>query len=455
MKYILLFTFLYSNISFGFDVNNLAGTYYFGKDVEIEDVGEIYVSPNSEHTVLLYIHTNNRAPSYSSLFLFTEIEIKNNIGYYVNEEGKCKIGFEFFDDKIKILECDSYCSPTNLNNKVFNNLNKITPTSFIMGDGTAVEMNKTVDNFSMNYYKNQNYSIYDFTGIWHYKQGAESMNISVNEMTNEIVIQYHSFTDGFEDRIFQNCELKGGKIIGDFWGSQKNVKIELSHGNILLTVDPLHEFAPIIKQVFLKSPHNNDIIKKQHPLYVINPLISTLTPAELFVSKLYSVEKLEKNILTVKVAEQNKAGQSKLFVDEELYKKMGLHLTIKPFPKKDNPKSSDIELTHYITGTVNLSQEYYTIVIDFQYDNFYETYLVNFDLKGKYIDNLLIGSGDYVESFNYKASEFTKYEIFVNSYTTSDTNSVKLSYDLYESERYILSDTGEFNNQNYDKNTGN
>ena len=103
----------------------------------------------------------------------------------------------------------------------------------------------------------------------------------------------------------------------------------------------------------------------------------------------------------------------------------------------------------FITGTVDLSPNYFSIVIEAQNDFEYHRFLVNYSNKGNYLDNILIGYNDYVESFSPIKTVFSAGEVFVNHYSYSDRFGDR--YLLVESERYILDVNGRFLESNYAK----
>ncbi|RYM34760.1 hypothetical protein ERX46_05140 [Brumimicrobium glaciale] len=349
-------------------------------------------------------------------------------------------------------------------------------------------------------------TIYDFIGIWQYGQNAETLNISKNPKTDSVFIQYNSYSDGYEDRFIENVRFDKGEIIGDYYGAKSNVIIVIEEGDLLFTIDPFHEFSPIKEQKFKKSGkyifkynastsqeflfdqptlnskktdslppgdrflilnepisdlfyenqyyvsryHKNEI--KNDNLYLLKSKLSNTKPlfpkniqlkgypnlnkSEIFVSKLYTTGELNENTIVLPLhAEQNKKGQKKLRIDDEAYAKLYLVNICKKF--------TDV----FITGTVDLSENIYSIVVDFQYDNSYETYLVNYDLKGNYVDHILIGQGDYVESFSRVNTVFTPEEMFINKEIVdfdeinSDMNN--FIYKTYSSKRYVINEKGQ------------
>jgi hypothetical protein len=97
-------------------------------------------------------------------------------------------------------------------------------------------------------------TLWDFFGIWHYGEKSESLNIAKDLSSKKITIVYNSKSDGYQDRFFDNCHFKNGVIYGDFWGGKENVKIEIDQEKLLLTINPFHQFTPIVKQHFKRYP---------------------------------------------------------------------------------------------------------------------------------------------------------------------------------------------------------
>lgn len=504
MKNIIFLLFLIPITFFSQEKLSIGGTYRFGNDIEKESIGEILVVPKADNHAVIYISTSKQAPSYSTFYLLTDVEVIGNKAFYQPKTSKRKLEFEFFKDKI--ITTDPYSitiSHISLDKTSFIKVNDTIPTYFWRGDGQNIALKKTVDDFKKNYYSNT--SIWEFIGVWQYGQGLEALNISKGIASDSVFIQYNSSSDGFEDRFIENCVFKKGKIFGDYYGGKENVILEIEEDNLLLTIDPFHDFQPIKKQLFKKHPQSiykycsqkeNTYVQNTHkkvdslplgyrvlvkpeleynnhyiPLFYNNrftmegsyilqnqlsdikplfiskdvdiKLFNTLNESERFVKQIYTPEKLKENIKVVGVPEQNSVGQKKLFVDEVTYTKLGLERIGNHYTEV------------FITGTVDLSKKHRSIVVDFQSENEYYTYLVNYDLKGDYIDHILIGRDDYVESFTPIKSIFTSGEIYVNAQIDNlvvDGNvKGKSFYHTFETKRYILNKRGQFIASNYSK----
>ncbi|MDC3388292.1 hypothetical protein OAX11_02150 [Flavobacteriaceae bacterium] len=345
---------------------------------------------------------------------------------------------------------------------------------------------------------NKKIDLWDFMGIWKYSE-SESLNISKDPKYSKITIQYNAKSDGFEDRFFDKCEFQNGVIYADFRGGERNVKIEIKEGNLVLTISPFHQFKPIIKQTFKRyhsyvlkySISKNDTFildgekKEKHipagkrislkhkevtpghlsvhcykglfynyklpidkykkietnKLHDIKPIFisedsNNLNKSEQWIKKMYNSQQLEENTFIVKYTEQNIKGQKKIHVNKSLFSKLNLQL-IRNIPYYDI----------YITGTVDLSPNFKSIVIDFQSENEYTTCLVNYSKQGKYIDHIVIGYNDYVHGAIPKSAFFGSQEIFVDSKKYTDNS----GYRTYNLKRYIINKSGEFIASNYGK----
>lgn len=336
-------------------------------------------------------------------------------------------------------------------------------------------------------------TIWDYMGIWQFSQGRESLNISKPGILNDLTIQYNSYSDGFEDRGFQNCKFIDGKIIADYYGGKNNVIITKKDKTLYLTIKPFHQFQPIINQPFafvqktllkyvttkestqinntsskwlvpgeliLVAPNNTnklvDIISSTEgqisltklnsikPLFISKHVnqkgIQRFNTSEQFIKKLY--DSLNKNVFDF----INK--DNSLMISKTVYEKLQL-FKIAPYPNKYAQKHHKMPSSlKTVMGTVDLDPNFHSIVVKYQYENEYNTYLVNYDLSGEFKGMLKIASGDYVESFTITEPEFTTNGIFVNSYAMDDSNN-KMVYKLHKSERYILANEGYFLNVNH------
>ncbi|WP_432670120.1 hypothetical protein [Flavobacterium sp. SM2513] len=265
---------------------------------------------------------------------------------------------------------------------------------------------------------------------------------------------------------------------------------------MLLTINPFHEFTPLKKQLFKRStpliykystetnsstgclpagsrflvaatvvnnipiPEKSSNQFSEIPSFLKNSKYCTPTKmsdakplfiaenraendlikcndSERFIKQLYTIEKLKVHTTLVEVAEQNTVGQKKLLIDKEVYAKLSL--------QKINQYYTQL----YITGTVDLTAEFYSITVDFQSEDEYFTYLINYDKQGNYADHLLIGRSDYVESFTPILPIFAPGEVYVNATIWVDTNVETSGYRTYDSKRYVINAKGQFVAMNY------
>ena len=67
----------------------------------------------------------------------------------------------------------------------------------------------------------------------------------------------------------ENCVFENGKIYADYYGARRNFIVELKNNELLLTINPFHEFRPIFQQPFQRSlkyvfkytiPDNNALV---------------------------------------------------------------------------------------------------------------------------------------------------------------------------------------------------
>jgi len=518
MKNIILLILLIPVNLYSQEKLSISGTYQIGKDIDKENVGEILVVEKPDNQAMIYITTSLKAPSYNTFTLLTKIGLIDNKGYYQTKEDKGTLGFVFTKNSVQIIDSNGIASQhLPINGVKFKKVDNESPEYYINGAGERLEFNETAFNYEINYYTGK--KLWDFIGIWNFSQNKESLNISKNISNEEIKIQFNSWTDGYEDRFFENCKFIDGKIIGDYYGGKKNVILELEDDKLLLTIDPFHEFTPTKKQVFKKSEefifkynvsnsnsyllnkpninapkidsiplgdrilvinenfnksffknkfyvprfHKNLIenknlylsdnnLRNTKPLFLESMQIKGLTKfntSELFVQRLYTSEKLKSNIVIVPLSgnEQNHQGQQKLLVDEVAYIQLGLNVIGK--------KYNENNLKIYITGTVDLSKEFYSLVIDYQYNDEFYTYLLNYNLNGKYLDHLLIGRDDYVESMNPLVSNFAPGEIYTKkSIQILDEEQSDIGsgyYQTYEQERFTINQAGQFIVSNYSK----
>ena len=102
------------------------------------------------------------------------------------------------------------------------------------------------------------------------------------------------------------------------------------------------------------------------------------------------------------------------------------------------------DLVYTLNGTMNLSPNYNSIIIGFDYYNDYVECLVNYTKEGELIDFITISEGDNVESFEYTTSSYTKNHILINRYRYSDSNLDGSYYVLINEKPVFITKTGLF-----------
>lgn len=376
---------------------------------------------------------------------------------------------------------------------------------FLIADDTQIN---GVNSFNQNL---NEISKWDFIGLWNYADNRESLNISTSGKSDSVRIVWNSWTDGYRDLILENCVFENGKIYTDYYGAKRNFIVELKNDQLLLTINPFHEFTPIIKQPFQRSlkyvfkyinPSKNAIIqdvqksvtdslpsgdrlvvnfddhsasyystlyyknrfnrisstqKKNWFIPVkytsnIKPLFASrevqlkffesLNKSEKFLIDTLGKDKIKQSTEIERMKEQNVIGQQKIKVDEEIFKK----LSFNNYRFGWNGKYFS---NFFIIGTVDLSPNYFSIVIESQDESEYHRFLVNYNNKGNYLDNILIGKNDYIESFCPIETVFSAGEVFVNQYKFSSRYGNR--YRLAQTDRYILDINGRFLKSNYTK----
>ncbi len=82
------------------------GTYSYGKDIEKERIGNIFIYPETDSTILFYIDLNRGAPSYNMGSHYGRVVIKNGMGIFYTknqyENGACQWSFEFSNKSLTI-----------------------------------------------------------------------------------------------------------------------------------------------------------------------------------------------------------------------------------------------------------------------------------------------------------------------------------------------------------------
>ena len=112
---------LFSVISFGqtktnkFLTSKYTGTYAYGRDIEKERIGTIFIFPETDTTILFYIDLNRGAPSYNMGSLYGRVKIVSNKGTFStsfdSSNKGCKWTFLFSKNNLTIKTVDEqdYC----------------------------------------------------------------------------------------------------------------------------------------------------------------------------------------------------------------------------------------------------------------------------------------------------------------------------------------------------------
>jgi hypothetical protein len=152
---------------------NLSGTYAFGKDIEVTDVGEVLIVQKTPDSLLIYISVSKAAPSYSTTTLLTKLFIKNNTSCYNSEEStECALVFNFEEDKIKIIQnSPNFTFGAAHLNRTFFKKDNSEPKYFYLGNGEKVQLTEDAPDFSENLHKQKGVfdwgvGLCDYTGFF-------------------------------------------------------------------------------------------------------------------------------------------------------------------------------------------------------------------------------------------------------------------------------------------------
>ena len=334
--------------------------------------------------------------------------------------------------------------------------------------------------------------ISDFVGEWSFGEAEELINISYEG--SEITVQYKSIADGFEERYFDDCSIHDGLVLGNFWGGVENVNIEFDRkkNQLLLTINPFHNFSPIIRQEFVQlSPNRLKYVSTDNALnvrslpsmdaevidqieggdkveiistdpkwyklgndeyccvgkfakikyfnsqseilegYVFNYYLSDFKPlfiaeipgkSEVFLLDQINLEKLNFDSIELHNSPfSNYEEHIKHYrINKGLFERLQLG-RIGPFFDDGSSNSSEYyELRYSLNGTVDISSNFYSIIVGYDYRDVFVAYLINYDLNGRFIDFIEVQSGDTVESFTYESEEYAKDQVIISYYLLSD-----------------------------------
>lgn len=363
-------------------------------------------------------------------------------------------------------------------------------------------------------------SISKFIGLWTFNQGEEFLNISLG--AEGVVVEFRAQSDGFEQRFFDECQIRNGAIRGNFLGGVENVTIEFDElrNELLLSISPFHTFSPIVNQKFESVSPN--LLKYVNSKTALNVRSAPSLDAKVIdqVGSGMRVEVLSTDTITYKIGSEDyccfgqfskihfgnlkdeitggyvfnyylsdnksiflsaKLNSSEQFIldvlnqanlnpdslkltytsfysIEEYLNPMGINKDvfellqlgrIGPYFEEAKVKVPDeefYELQYSVNGTVDLSPNFYSIVVGYDYYNEYEAYLINYDLNGKLIDYIQVKYDDTVESFTPMYESYAEGQVFVSSYLISDQTDQyeNPSYEKTKVQVYKVNDKGYF-----------
>lgn len=134
---------------------NIGGTYSFGKNIEQEPVGTLFVYPKTSQFALFFLDISTGAPSYNSGQLFGAMTIKENIGTYESEDKQCRLKFKFQGREVKILSArtDEFCGFGNgvIAENTYTLKDKSKPKYFIDGPDTIYFEGLTLEKYNQRF----------------------------------------------------------------------------------------------------------------------------------------------------------------------------------------------------------------------------------------------------------------------------------------------------------------
>lgn len=172
-------------------------------------------------------------------------------------------------------------------------------------------------------------------------------------------------------------------------------KIVLLFSLSMLMLSACHSSKEGNKQLGISQVADEVIVPKQVPFEVKSFLLENkqLNEAENFLIE----KEIQENTIDLEIDKHVKLQKT---ISQSFFNTMDLS-KIKPTVNSNR--------NCLITASVNFSTNYYSFIIGFEDRNsWYESYLVNYDRKGRMIDFLLITQGDYIESFTHLESNISK-----------------------------------------------
>jgi outer membrane protein assembly factor BamE (lipoprotein component of BamABCDE complex) len=98
----------------------------------------------------------------------------------------------------------------------------------------------------------------NFIGLWQTENGESSIRIEKNN--SDFLLIWKSKVDNYEPH-YINCSVKENQLVGDYYGHKDNLKVEFQNNNLLFTINPFAEFAPIVYQKFTLVNTTNNYVK--------------------------------------------------------------------------------------------------------------------------------------------------------------------------------------------------
>jgi len=88
----------------------LGGIFSYGKDIEKERIGTVYVYPETDSTILFFIDVSRGAPSYNMGNLYGRLKVKSGAGIFkkdiIGVEKICSLQFNFKNNILEISTID-------------------------------------------------------------------------------------------------------------------------------------------------------------------------------------------------------------------------------------------------------------------------------------------------------------------------------------------------------------
>lgn len=248
-------------------------------------------------------------------------------------------------------------------------------------------------------------------GKWHFYYGADSLFVEQKD-SSTFNITWMSWTDMYVEHEL-TCKLEGSRLVADYYGATKNFVIEATADSVFLTIDPFHEFAPVLRQPFSR--------------------LETLITPKNFLTQEAPVTRTEKYLHTLLGTDKilSNKGSRAFIVDNESFGQLHLEKILGKF---NEIKEYGGARLLFLLKTVEISEDYYSIIVEFEDDNVYYAYLINYNKEGELIDFEEVDSGDNVEGFTFIQSEY--YQSFFKMYEHSMTDKYIGDSPIYDT-RYM------------------